>query len=113
MLDNFKRDPGRFRGPEGQVLLAEQCLEVGMPDEAMKILDALAAADPKAKEQYKASTKAAVEAYAQVAPVINANVERADKATAWKDRLGYPAVTVDKHFALVHQENARTAPTAG
>jgi hypothetical protein len=105
MLQHNQREPKQYSGPDGQVRLAEWCLEVGLPDEAIKILDTLAAADPKAKELYKPATKTAVDAYAQIAPILRANVERMDSANQWKERLGYPIVKSSAHYALVYQEN--------
>jgi hypothetical protein len=100
-----RRDNRNYGSPEGQVLLVEWCLTVGLLDEATAILDRLVARPDK--DTFKGSTKAAVEAYAKIKDVLAANLERMDKANQWKDRLAYQAVSVSKHYAIVHQENTQ------
>ncbi|MBO0701246.1 MAG: hypothetical protein J2P46_22805, partial [Zavarzinella sp.] len=105
LLEAKRRDTKQYGSFEGRIQLAEWCLQVGLPDDAAHILDNLAA-QPN-KETFKPTTTAAVEAWAKVKPVLAANVEGLDKANSWKERLGYQAVSVSKHYALVHQENTQ------
>jgi Protein of unknown function (DUF1570) len=111
MLAEHRREPKQYGGPEGQVRLAEWCLEVGLPDDAVKIMETLAGADAKVKETYKQSTQAAVNAFAKIAPILQGAVEPAAAAGRWKDRLGYSALSSSKHYALVHQENTQESAT--
>ncbi|HEX3148343.1 MAG TPA: hypothetical protein VHR66_09690 [Gemmataceae bacterium] len=102
-----KSHPGnkQYGSPEGKVNLAEWCLETGMPDEAIKIMDELN--NHPAKDQFKPSTNLALETFNKVKPILAANAERTDKAATWKDRLSYAAMSVSKHYAIVHQENTQ------
>jgi hypothetical protein len=105
LLEGKRRDTKKYGSFEGRIDLAEWCLNVGLPDDAASILDTLAA-QPN-KDTFKPTTAAAVEAWVKVKPVLTNAVEGLDKANSWKDRLGYPAVSVSKHYALVHQENTQ------
>jgi hypothetical protein len=102
-LDLNRRDSKKYGSPEGQVLLAEWCLQVGLPDEAQGILDRLLV--HPAKDTFKPNTTAVVEAYSKVKDIITANVDKSDRANQWKDRLGYQAMSISKHYAIVHQDN--------
>jgi hypothetical protein len=104
-LEQHKHDSKKYGSPEGQLQLAEWCLEVGLPDEAVAILDKLQA-NP-AKDTFKPSTTTAVNAFVKVKDLLAANVEKSDRANQWKDRLGYQALTASKHYAMVHQENTQ------
>ena len=104
-LEVRKRDTKKFGSPEGQLQLAEWCLEVGMPDEGVAILDKLLA-NP-AKDSFKPATTTAVNAYAKVKDLLAASVDKADRANQWKDRLGYQALSISKHYAIIHQENTQ------
>lgn len=104
-LARNRTDSKKYGSPEGQVQLAEWCLEVGLPDEAAGILDRLQA--HPAKDTFRPSTTAAVEAYGKIKDVLSANVDKSDKAGQWKERLGYQALTPSKHYAIVHQDNTQ------
>jgi hypothetical protein len=101
-LSNKRRDSKQYGSPEGQVRLAEWCLEVGLPDDCASILEALSTSP--AKEQFKPTTTAAVEAYGKIKNLIAANIEGSNRANEWKERLGYQALSVSKHYAIVHQD---------
>ena len=101
-----RREPGRYRGPEGQVLLAEWCLEVGLPDEAIKILDALAAVRRQGQGAVQAEHQGGRRGLRPGGPGPTGQ-RRADRAG---ERLEGPArvrrpCRSDKHYALVHQDN--------
>lgn len=104
-LAHNKLDSKKYGSPEGQTLLAEWCLEVGLPDEAIAILERLTT-NPS-KDTFKPSTTAAVEAFAKVKDIVAANIDKSDRAAQWKDRLGYQALSVSKHYAIVHQDNTQ------
>jgi len=104
-LTRNRADSKKYGSPEGQIQLAEWCLEVGLPDEAAGILDRLQS--HPAKDTFKASTAAAVEAYGKIKDLLAANVDKSDKAGQWKERLGYQAMSVSKHYAIVHQDNTQ------
>jgi hypothetical protein len=104
-LDLNRRDSRKYGSPEGQVLLAEWCLEVGLPDEAQAILDRLLV--HPAKDTFKPNTVTVTEAYAKVKDLLTANVDKSERANQWKDRLGYQVLSVSKHYAIVHQENTQ------
>jgi hypothetical protein len=74
-LARNKLDSKKYGSPEGQLLLAEWCLEVGLPDEAIAILDRLT--NHSAKDTFKPATTAAVEAFGKVKNVIAANIDGA------------------------------------
>jgi hypothetical protein len=103
----LKRRDGvkQYGSPEGQINLAEWCLETGMPDEAIKIIDKLN--EHTAKDTFKPSTTLALETFNKIKPILAANAEKTDRAAVWKDRLAYPAMSVSKHYAIVHQENTQ------
>jgi hypothetical protein len=104
-LTRHRADSKKYGSPEGQAQLAEWCLEVGLPDDAAKILDGLQA--HPAKDTFKPSTAAAVEAYGKIKDLLAANIDKSDKATQWKERLGYQSLSVSKHYAIVHQDNTQ------
>lgn len=104
-LTHNKSNTAKYGSPEGQIQLAEWCLEVGLPDDAATILDRLSA-NP-AKDTYKPTTKAAVEAFGQIKEILSANIDRTERASQWKDRLGYQAMSLSKHYAIVHQDNTQ------
>lgn len=106
-LELNRRDTKKYGSPEGQVQLADWCLEVGMPDEAQAILDKLIA--HPTPDSFQPNTKNVVETYTKVKNAIAANVEKFDNATSWKDRLNYSAISVSKHYAIVHNDNTQAS----
>jgi hypothetical protein len=105
-LERNRRET-KYGSPEGQIALAEWCLEVGMPDEAAAILEKLIV--HPAKDTFKPTTTTAVAAYTKVKDLLAASVEKTDRANSWKDRLNYPALTVSKHYAIVHEDNTQAS----
>jgi len=105
LLQLHRNDTKNYGSPEGHIQLAEWCLEVGMPDEAMTILDKLN--EHPNKESFKPTTATAVQTYQKVKDLLTANIDKSEKANQWKDRLGYQALSVSKHYAIVHQENTQ------
>lgn len=99
-----KKTEKQHQSPEGQVQLAEWCLEVGLPDEAAAILERLS--NHANKDAFKPTTTAAVQAFAKVKDILSANIDRSERANQWKERLGarYPALSLSKHYAIVHQD---------
>jgi hypothetical protein len=93
------------KGPEDYLDLADTCLQVGLPDKCIEVLNELdnfvSHADTK-KMIVPERARRALGAYALVKPILSADVTRADKAKTWKTKLGYPAMAVTKHYALVH-----------
>ena len=106
-LETKRRDSKQYGSSEGQVLLADWCLEVGLPDECAAILEKLAASP--SKDTFKPTTTAAVEAFVKVKDVLSANLAGMDKANEWKERLGYQAISPSKHYAIVHQDNTQAS----
>src|SRR5262249_6012207 len=106
-LDFKRRDTKQYGSPEGQVLLADWCLEVGLPDECAAILERLATSP--SKDTFKPTTTAAVEAYVKMKDILSANLAGMDKANEWKERLGYQAISISKHYAIVHQDNTQAS----
>ena len=105
-LEHKRREGAKQYGsPEGQVSLAEWCLETGLPDEAIKIIDKLN--EHPAKDTFKPSTTLALETFNKIKPILEANVEKTAHAVTWKDRLVYAAISVSKHYAIVHEENTQ------
>ena len=104
-LSRNKANSKKYGSPEGQIKLAEWCLELGLPDDAMAILDRLL--NYPAKDNFKPSTTAAVEAYGKIKDLLAANVDKMDQANEWKDRLNYQALSISKHYAMVHQDNTQ------
>ena len=56
------------------------------------------------KDTFTPTTSAAVEAFAKIKNGLAANLEGMTKANEWKERLGYPAISVSKHYAIVHHD---------
>lgn len=109
-LELIKKDDKRYGTPDGQLQVAEWCLTVGLPDESMKILDYLTT-HPK-KEEFSPRTANVLAQYAKVKDLLNANVDKTDRANAWKERLNYPLLTVSKHYAIVHEDVAGSQASA-
>jgi len=105
LLDKNTNGAKQYGSPEGRVKLAEWCLETGMPDEAINILERLN--EHPAKDTFKPSTTLAVETFNKIKPVLAANVEKTERAAVWKDRLAYNALSMSKHYAIIHQENTQ------
>ncbi len=104
-LGQKKGNHRKYGSPEGQLELAEWCLEVGLPDDAMAILDRLLTYP--AKDTFKSHTTSVVEAYGKIKDLLTANVDKVDRANEWKERLGYQALSISKHYAIVHQDNTQ------
>lgn len=97
--------------PEKYLELADWCLSVGLPEECRKILDYLTTTYG-GRPELKAHPKAVLAAYAKVKDIITANIEANAKAEDWKTRLRMPALSVSKHYAIVHSDSPQAQESA-
>ena len=98
---------GKDRGPDKYFHEARWCLEVGLPDKCIGYLDELDKMVALAKDKNPLPKQVAdgLAAYRKVKPIIEDEVAKKDKATAWKEKLGYRSIATHKHYALVHSSD--------
>lgn len=87
--------------PPKMLDLAEWCLTVGLPDESIAQLDKLST---NATALGNPSVKKVIDAFLKAKEVISSSPAKTDKAKLWQERIGYPVLTVSKHYAIVHTE---------
>ena len=90
------------RGLDRYLELAGWCLEVGLPDNCIAVLNEIEKMAAVATGKIPDKVVAAMKAYALVKPIVTDEIVKKDKALAWKDKLRYSSVAISKHYALVH-----------
>lgn len=95
---------GKDQGPDRYYDEARWCLQVGLPDKCIEYLNDLEkmVAQPKDKNSTTKRVSDALDAYRKIKPIIDDEIVKKDKATNWKDRLGYKSMAQHRHYALVH-----------
>jgi Protein of unknown function (DUF1570) len=99
---------GKDRSPDRYLDEAFWCLRVGLPDKCIGYLAELEKRVAQLKDP-KDVTKRVSDAlanYAKIKPILENEIVKRDKATAWRDRLGYKSVTPSHHYALVHNSDS-------
>lgn len=84
------------------------CLRVGLPDKCIDYLVELETKivpNVKDKSSIEKRVTDALANYSAIKPILESDIVKKDKATAWKDRLGYKNVSSHKHYALVHSSD--------
>jgi hypothetical protein len=98
---------GKDRGPDRYLDEALWCLRVGLPDKCIEYLTELEkmVAQSKAKNPLTKRVTDALSEYAKIKPILENEILKKDKATNWKDRLGYKNIAQSEHYALVHSSD--------
>jgi hypothetical protein len=108
-LEN-KRKVMKNTSPEKMIDLADWCLSVGLPDEAIKILEGVS--ENPGNAELTPTAKKVIDAFKSVKDSITANIPNSDKANVWKERIGYPIVSVSKHYAIIHKDGQHDQDSA-
>ena len=111
-LDQFKREHAALviakdRSPDRYLALAETCLQIGLPDKCIEVMNELdkMISEGKSKKENPQRVGLALTAYRKIKPIIADEVTKSERGKAWKTKLGYASMPIGKHYALVHNSD--------
>ncbi|MCE9533254.1 MAG: DUF1570 domain-containing protein, partial [Planctomycetes bacterium] len=99
---------GKDRSTERYYELAYWCLEIGLPDKCMSVLESIDKTVTASKDPTAAPKKvaAALEAYKKIKPILVDDIAKLDRAEEWKSKLRFKNdIKTSKHYAIVFSDD--------